>query len=149
MKRVVENYILFPLKLKILFHVLSHPIDFTVWSVFELLDDKVRVVYSSVVDEDRDSETTRVLQVARTVNSFEEESGDVVVVTNIRPFRIVFLKRVAADVALCRVLILFPLLGTHALNYPMCPELRHDRLCQLDEHAQELGKSILKVFDNF
>ena len=107
------------------------------------MDDQVRVVSTEVVGKDRDPETDRELQVALAVSSADEEFCDVVVVTDLRPLRIVFLKRLAADVAFNRVLILLPLLGTHPLHRQIRPELLHDRRLLLDENVQELGKRIL------
>ena len=77
------------------------------------------------------------------MSSADEESCDVVVVTNFRPLWIVFLKRMSADVAFSRVFILLPLLGTHPLYRPIRPELLHDRRLTLDENVQELGERIL------
>ena len=96
------------------------------------MDDQVRVVSTEVVEEKRDLETDRALQVALAVSSADEESCDVVVVTDLRPLLIVFLKRLAADVAFARVLLLLPLLGTHPLHWPIRPELLHDRRLPLD-----------------
>ena len=106
--------------------------DLAVKSLAEHVDDQVRVVSTEVVKEDRDPDTDRALQVAPAVSSANEESCDVVVVTDLLPLWIVLLKRLAADVAFGRVLILHPLLGTHALNRPISPELLHDRRLPLD-----------------
>ena len=76
----------------------------------------------------------------------DEESRDVVVVTDLQPCRIVILERVALDLALRRVLKLFPLLSTHALYWWIRPELLHDRNLPLDERFQELGMRILSDF---
>ena len=53
------------------------------------------------------------------------------------------LKRLSADVAFGRVLILLPLLSTHPLHLPICLDLHHDRRLPLDENVQELGELIL------
>ena len=95
------------------------------------------------MEKDRDPETDRALQVSLAVSGAKEKSREVVEVTDFRPLWIVLLERVTADVALCPVLILFSLLGTHALNRAIRPELLHDRRLPLDEHVQEPGERIL------
>ena len=80
------------------------------------------------------------------MSSAEKESRDVVVVTNLRPLRIVLLKRVAADKALRSVLILLSLLGIYALYRSSRPELLHNRRLPLDEYIQKLGEFILTDF---
>ena len=92
----------------------------------------MRVVSTEVVEENRDPETDRALQVALAVSSAEKTSCDVVVVTDLRPLRIVFLKRLAADIAFACVFILHPLLGTHPLHWLIRPELLHNRRLPLD-----------------
>ena len=87
-----------------------------------------------VVEGDRDSKTDWTFQVALAESGAEKESRDVVVVTDLRLLRIVLLKRVAADIAMRRVLILFPLLGTHTLHRAICPELFQNRRLPLDEY---------------
>ena len=110
------------------------------------MNDQVRVVSTKVVEEDRDPETDRALQVALAVSSADKESCDVVVLTDLRPFRIVFLKWLAADVAFGRVLILLSFLSTHPLYRPIRLELFHDRRLPLDENVQELGERIFFYF---
>ena len=77
------------------------------------MDDQVRVISTEVVEEDRDSETDRSLQVALPVSCADEESSDMIMVSDLRPLQIVFLERVAADVALRRVLVFLPLLSAY------------------------------------
>ena len=65
---------------------------------------------------------------------FKEQFSDVIVVTDFRRLWIVFLKRMAADVTVCRNVILFALLGTHLLYRPIRLELLHGSRLPLDEH---------------
>ena len=116
----MKYQVLFPLHLEILLHILTDHFDLAVRSLAELVDDQVSVVSTEVVTEYRDPETERALQVALAVSSADEESCDIVVVTNLWPLRIVLLKRLAADVAFGRILILLPLLGAHPLHRPIC-----------------------------
>ena len=74
------------------------------------------------------------------MSSADEESCNVVVITNLWPRRIVLLERLAAVVAFNRVFILLPLLGTYPLHRPICSKLLHDRRLPLDENVQELGE---------
>ena len=64
-------------------------------------------------------------------------------VSDRRPLRIVVFERVAADVALRRVLILFSILSTHALHRSIGSELLEDRRLPLDKDVRELGERIL------
>ena len=127
---------------KILFNVLTNHLDFAVRSLSVFVDNQVRVISTKVVEDDRNLETDRALQVALAVGGAKEESRNVVVVTDLRPLRIVFLERVAADVALPRDLRLYSFLSTHALYRSILSELLHDRRVPLDEHVQELGERI-------
>ena len=129
--------------MKVLLHVLSNHLDFAVWFLAELVDDLVPVVSTEVVEEEWDAATDRALQVALAVSGADNESSDVVVVTDFRPPRIVHLERVAADIALRCLVILFTLLGTYSFHWSICPELLHDRRLLLDEHVQNLGERIL------
>ena len=128
---------------KILLSVLTYYYDFAVSYFSEFVNDQVRVESMKVVKEDWKSKTDRALQVAQAVSGADEESCDVVVVTDLRSFRIVFFKRLAADVAFARVFILRPLLGTHALHWSIRSQLLDYRRLPLDEHVQELGKRFL------
>ena len=107
------------------------------------MDDQVRVVSTEVVEEDRDSETDRSLQVALAVSGADEESSNVIMVSDLRPIRIVLLERLAADVALRRVLVLLPLLSAHSLHRSSGSELLKDCCFSIDEDVQELGQRIL------
>ena len=76
----------------------------------------------------------------------DEETRDVVMVTDLRPLRVVLFETVAADVALRRVLVRLSLLSTHTLHRSIRPELLHNRRLPLDEYIQELGERILSDF---
>ena len=103
----------------------------------------MRVVFTKVEEEDRDASTDRSLQVALPVSIANEEFSDVIIFSDIRHIRIVLLKRVAADVALCRVFVFFPLLSAHSLPRSIGSELLEDRRFPLDEDAQEHKQRIL------
>ena len=77
------------------------------------------------------------------VSSADEESCNVIVVTDLRPLRIVLLRLMATDVAFNRVLILFPLLGTRPLHRPIRPKPLYDRRLQLDWNVLKLSERIL------
>ena len=130
------------LNLEILLHVLADYFYLALRSFAELVDDKMSVVTTKVVKEDRDSETDRTLRVTLAVSGSEEESSDVIVITDLRPLRIVLHERVAADVALRRVLVFLPLLGAQLLHWSIGSELLDDRSLPLDEDVSELGKCI-------
>ena len=66
----------------------------------------------------------------------------VVVITDLRFPRIVFFERVAADVALRRIIKLFSILGTRALHRTIRPKLLYDYRLPLNEHVQKLGERI-------
>ena len=66
------------------------------------------------------------------MSSADEESSDVVVITNLQPLRIILLKRPAADVPVGRIFILLTLLSTHALHLPIRPEFHNDPRLPLD-----------------
>ena len=102
--------------LEILLHILTDHLGLALRSLHELVDDQVRVVFTEVVEEDRDLETDRLLQVALLVSSADEESSNVIIVKELRSLRIVFLERVAVDVALRRVFVFLALLTAHSLN---------------------------------
>ena len=129
--------------MEILLHVLTDDLDIAVWSLSDLVNDQVRIVFTEVMEEDRDPETYRALQVALAVSGADEESRDVVVVTDLRPLWIVFLERVAANVTLSRIVIFFLFLTTNAVHWSICPKLLDDRRLPLDEYVQELGERIL------
>ena len=57
------------------------------------------------------------------MSGLEKKFGDKSDVTDIRPFRIVLLERVAANKALRRLFILFWLIGINSLYRPIRPEL--------------------------
>ena len=73
----------------------------------------------------------------------DEKSSDVIMVSDLRPFRIVLLQRVTADVALRRVLAFLPLLNAHSLHRSIGLELLEDRRFPLYKNVQELGQRIL------
>ena len=106
------------------------------------MDDKMRVVSTEVVEEDCDSETDRSLQVALAVSCANEESSDVLMVSDLRPSRIVLPECVAADVALRRDLIFLLLLSAYLLHWSSCSELFENCRCLLDQDVQELGQRI-------
>ena len=89
--------------------------DLPLRSFAELVYDQVRVVSTKVVEEDWDSETDWTFQVAMSMSGAEKESRDVIVVSDLWPFQIVFLEWVSANVALRRVLVLLPFLSAHSL----------------------------------
>ena len=103
-----------------------------VWSFTKFVNDEVPVLSRKVVKEDQNPETNGAVQVALAVSKSDKESLDVVVVTDLRPFRIVLFERVAADVALRCVLIILPHLGTHAFHWSIRPKLFHDRRLPLN-----------------
>ena len=109
---VAKDHVLPLFHLEILLHVLTDHFDLAVWSLFEVVDDQVRVVSRKVVEEDRDPETDQALQVALAVSRAKEVLCSEVVITDLRLSRIKFLERVAADVTLRRVIIF--LVGTQA-----------------------------------
>ena len=67
------------------------------------------------------------------VSGADEDSTELIMVSYLRPFRIVLLKRVAADVAIRRVFILFSLYSTHALHRSIGSQLLKDRHLSLEE----------------
>ena len=95
------------------------------------------------MEEDRDLETDRSLQVALPVSSADEESSDMIMVSDLRPFRIIRCERVAANVALRRVFVFLPFLRAHTIQSSIGSELLEDRRFLLDEDVQELGQRIL------
>ena len=102
----------------------------------------MRIVSTEVVKEDWDPKTDQSLPAELAVSRAKEVPSDVVVITELRLLRIVLLERVAADVALRRVFILLPLLGTQAFHRSIRPEFLHDRCFPLDKLVQELGEHI-------
>lgn len=56
-----------------------------------------------------------------------DESSDVITVVDLRPLRVVLVKRVAEDVALRRVFVFLPLLSVHLLNRLIGSKLFEDR----------------------
>ena len=137
--RHAEVHDLPPPILEVLLHVLTDNFNIAVWNLAELVDVHVCVVSTKVVKGDWNPETDRLLQVGLTVRNAEEESRDVIVVTYRRPLRIVFFESVAADIALRRVFILFPLLGTYALYRSIRLELLQVCSLPLNKHVQQLG----------
>ena len=118
--------------MEILLHFLTDHFDLAVSSLSEFVYDHVRVVSTEVVKKDWNSETDRAPQVALAVSSADEKYRDVVVVTDHRPLFIVLLQCLAADVAINRVFILLPMLGTNPLHRSIRPKLFHDRRLPLD-----------------
>ena len=112
---------------EVLLHVLTDHLDLAVWSHCKFVLTQLRIVATEVLKENRDWETSWALQVTLAVSGAKEEFRDLVVVTDLWPIRIVFLERVAADVAFRLVLILRPLLGTHAFHRSIRPELLCNR----------------------
>ena len=106
----------------------------------------MRVVSTEVVKEDRDFETDRSLEVALPVSGANEKSSDVIMVSDLRPLWIVLLERVAADIALRRVLVFLSLLSAHSFHRSIGSELLDDRRLPLDEYVQELGQRIRSEF---
>lgn len=87
------------------------------------------------MEEYWDTETDWALKIALTVSNFEDKSGNLIVITNLRPFWFIFFKRESANVALRRLLILFPLPITNAVHQLIRLELVHNRRLPLDEHV--------------
>ena len=112
--------------MEILFHVLTYDFDLALRSFFELVEGQVRVVTTEVVKEHRDSKTDRALQVALTVSGAEKEFSDVIVITDLRHFRIVLFVRVAANLAMRRVFVFRPLLGVHSFHRSINLKLLND-----------------------
>ena len=74
--------------LKVFFNVESDDIEFSVLKVWELMDDKVRVVPSEVVEKHGDLVIYSSLEIAMPVSDADEMARNVVVVTDFRSFRI-------------------------------------------------------------
>ena len=135
-----------PLDLAVLFHVLTDHFDFAVRSLSELVDDQVRIVTTEVVEEHRDFEADRALQVALAVGNADKPARDVVVVTNFGTLRVTLYELVTADVATSGIIIFILLAGTEALHRPIRPENRHDLCFPHDERVKEFGE---RVFSDF
>ena len=113
--------------MEILFYILTNHLDLALRSLPELVNDQVRVVSTEVVEEDRDSETDRALQVALAVSGADEESSNVIMVSDLRLLRIVLLERVAADVTLRCVLVFLLLLSAYSIHRSIGLKLLEDR----------------------
>ena len=79
----------------------------------------------------------------------DEESSDVIMVSDLRPLRIVLLESVAADVALCCVLVFLSLLSAHSLHRSIGSELLEDCRFTLHKDVQELGERIFFNLNHF
>ena len=123
----MEDHVLAPLHMEILFYILTNHLDLALRSLPELVNDQVRVVSTEVVEEDRDSETDRALQVALAVSGADEESSNVIMVSDLRLLRIVLLERVAADVTLRCVLVFLLLLSAYSIHRSIGLKLLEDR----------------------
>ena len=121
MERVPEDHVFAPLDLEILFHVLTNNSKLAVRSLSELVNDKMRIVATEVVEEHWNLETDRALQVALAVGGADKPARDVVVVTDFGTLRFTFYELVTADVAPSSIIIFFLLAGTEALHRPICP----------------------------
>ena len=136
------------LYLEILLNVKADHLDLAAWSLFKLVDDQVRVVFTEEFDDERDVETDRALQVALAVSCVEKVSSDVVVVNDLQPFRIVLFKRLAADVALYRVFELLSFLSTHAFHRSIRLGLFHNCRLPFNEYVQNFGERIFPDIDH-
>ena len=97
-----------PFNLKVFFNFESDDFEFSVLKVWELMDDKVRVVPAEVVEKHGDLVIYSSLEFAMPVSGADEMARNVVVVTDFRSFRIfVSQKRLAKNVALNRIVVLF------------------------------------------
>ena len=143
LKRVAKYHVLPPLGLEIFFHVLTDNLDFAVRSLFKLVDDKVCILATKVVQEHLDFEAYQTLQVTLTLSSDDKPACNVVVVTDFGTLRLTFNKLVTADVAKCGIIILLLLAGAKALHRPIRPENRHDLYFPHDERVKERPARLL------
>ena len=88
------NYFLF--LLEILFYVLTDYLNFAVRSLFEFVDNQMRVVLTEVIQQKCNPQTDKPIRVTLTVSATKQEflNG---VVTNFRPCRLVVLKRIGTS----------------------------------------------------
>ena len=143
MERIAEYHVWPPLYLEVLLHVLTDHFDLAVMSRAELMDDQVRIVATEVVEENRDFETDRALQVTLAVGGADKPARDVVVVTDFGSLRLALYKLVTADVASSGIIILLLLSGTEAHHRPIRPEYRHDLGFPHDKRIKKLGERVL------
>ena len=146
LERVVKYYVLPPLDLKILFHILTDNFDLAVRSLFKLVDDKVCIVVTEVVKEHWDFEAYRTLQVTLAVSSADKAACDVAVVTDFETLRLTLNKLVTADVAPSGIIIFLLLAIAEAFNRPIRLENHQDFGFSHDESVKKLGE---RVFSNF
>ena len=125
MNRVAKYHFWPPLDLEILLCVLTGNFDFAVRSLSELVDDKVCIVYTEVMEEHWDCETYRALQVTLPVGSADKPARDVVVVTDFEILCPTLYELVTADVAPSGIIIFLLLAGTEALHPPICSKNLH------------------------
>lgn len=121
LKRVAEDHVLPPLQLKMLLHVLADHFLLLVWSLFQLVYDQVRVIFTEVMEENQDPITYRALSIALAMSGADEVSRNVIVVTIFRFVRIVLLECVASNLAHRRVIVFLPLLTTDAFHRSILP----------------------------
>ena len=75
-----------PFNLKVFFNVESDDFEYSVMKVWELMDDKVRVVPAEVVEKHGDLVIYSPLEIAMTVGGADEMARNVVMVTDFWSF---------------------------------------------------------------
>ena len=107
-----------PFNLKVFFNVESDDFEFSVLKVWELMDDKVRVVPAEVVKKHWDLIIDSPLEIAMPVGGAYEMARNVVMITDLRSSRIfVSLERLATNVALNRIVVLLLLCARQSLHW--------------------------------
>ena len=110
-ERVAKYHVLPPLDLEIFLHVLTDNFDLAVRSLSNLVNDKVCIVATEVVEEHWDFEAYRTLQVTLAVSSSDKPACNVVVVTDFGTLCLTLNELVTADVAPCGIIIFLLLAG--------------------------------------
>ena len=112
--------------MEILLHVLTDYFDFAVMPRSELVDNKVHIETTEVVEEHWDFEAYWALQVTLAVDSGDKPARYLVVVSDYGTARLTLYELVSADVAPGGIIILHLLLGTQTIHRSIRPEFRNN-----------------------
>ena len=140
---MAEDNVLPPLDLEVLLHVLPDHFDLEVRSLAELVNDQMGIITTEVVEEYRNLEADRALQVTLMVHGADEVSHDVVVITDFGALRLAPLEIVAAYVA-PRGIVIHLLACTQTLHLLIRPENLHNLRLPLNKHVETLRASSLR-----
>ena len=91
------------------------------------------------MEEHRNFEADRALQVTLTVGGADKPPRDMVVIKDFGTFRLAFYELVTADVASRGIIIFLLLAGTEALHRPICFENHDDFRLPHNKRVKELG----------